>query len=189
MRGMMLPVQFRHDGQIPQIDSIAFPFAGAPGIGIQQLDQSTGTIVLAVVYLNQNAQSVEWLARIYISVDSAPADQSVTAEWVTLTPLQAPTQDSSVIPMATSLDAAPVEPILVPHCCLLAGDFNNDGQVNISDLTDMVGYAFGVDILVPVCFDQIDVNSDSGFNIADITYLVAYIFMNGPAPMCGTTGG
>ena len=72
-------------------------------------------------------------------------------------------------------------------CCNLPGDFNDDGSVDISDLTAMVDFMFGGGPAA-VCADEADVNGDNGIDISDLTYRVDFMFGGGPAPICGTTG-
>lgn len=73
-----------------------------------------------------------------------------------------------------------------PDCCLLRGDMDSDGSVNISDMTYLVGFLFSSG-LGPVCEAHADVNADGSTNITDMTYLVAYLFSGGSGPMpCGT---
>jgi len=71
-------------------------------------------------------------------------------------------------------------------CCLGArGNVNSDldDNVNIADLTYLVGYLFGVGD-PPECFEEANVNGDEmeTVNIADLTYLVAFLFGGGPIP-------
>lgn len=67
-------------------------------------------------------------------------------------------------------------------CCDLAGDTNNDGSINVSDITYFVAYLFnsGADM---DCTEEADVNADDAVNISDLTYLVAYLFTDGAAPV------
>ena len=60
---------------------------------------------------------------------------------------------------------------------------NNDGNVNIADLTYIVAYLFGggPEPIPELCVG--DVNGDGGVNIADLTYIVAYLFGGGTAPV------
>jgi len=71
----------------------------------------------------------------------------------------------------------------------LPGDVNDDGSVNIADLTYLVGYLFRGGP-APCVMNAADCNgSCTGPNIADLTYLVSYLFQGGPAPVCGCLGG
>ena len=72
-------------------------------------------------------------------------------------------------------------------CCDLAGDFNNSGGVDITDLTDVVDFMFGGGP-GPVCFDEADVNDSGALDITDLTDRVDFMFGGGPALICGTTG-
>ncbi len=77
--------------------------------------------------------------------------------------------------------------INISGCCDTAGDANNDGNVNISDVTFLIARIFASGP-APECNDQADGNGDTSVNIADVTFLIARIFAGGPAPVCGTTG-
>ena len=69
-------------------------------------------------------------------------------------------------------------------CCDLAGDFNNSGGLDISDLTAIVDYMF--DGGPPAdCPDEADMNASCTFDISDLTYYVDYMFNAGPVPVCG----
>jgi len=71
----------------------------------------------------------------------------------------------------------------------MPGDVNDDGSVNIADLTYLVGYLFRGGP-APCVMNAADCNgSCTGPNIADLTYLVSYLFQGGPAPVCGCLGG
>ncbi len=74
-----------------------------------------------------------------------------------------------------------------PGCCDLAGDFTNDGSVDITDLTGMVDFMFGGGPPAP-CNDEADINGDNTIDISDLTYRVDFMFGGGPVPVCGTTG-
>jgi len=75
-------------------------------------------------------------------------------------------------------------------CCFgIRGNVNGDfeDKVNISDLTYLTAYLFGVPAgPEPVCPEEGNVNGDftESINISDVTYLVKYLFDNpiGPAP-------
>lgn len=72
-------------------------------------------------------------------------------------------------------------------CCDTAGDADNNGSVNIADVTFLIARIFAGGP-APPCDDEADANGDNKVNIADVTYLIARIFAGGPAPVCGTTG-
>ncbi len=72
-------------------------------------------------------------------------------------------------------------------CCVLAGDADGSGTVNIADATFLIARIFGGG-QAPPCQDAADANGDNTINIADVTYLIQRIFSGGPAPICGTTG-
>ncbi|MFH1686742.1 MAG: M14 family zinc carboxypeptidase [bacterium] len=67
-------------------------------------------------------------------------------------------------------------------CCLVRGDINHDGEINIQDLVGLVNYMFqsGLAALCPM-EAEIDGNG-VGPDIADLVYLVAYMFSSGPPP-------
>lgn len=73
-----------------------------------------------------------------------------------------------------------------PSCCLgIRGNFDNsaDDNIDIIDLTDLVGYIFkGGD--APVCWFEGNIDGDEAeqIGISDLTFIVAYIFKGGPAP-------
>ncbi len=75
-------------------------------------------------------------------------------------------------------------------CCVVPGDYNDDGQFNIADVTSAINSIFCPTAFCPPppCLDQADFNSDGSFNIADVTAMIARIFSGGPPPVCGTTG-
>ena len=72
-------------------------------------------------------------------------------------------------------------------CCNLAGDANNDGSVNIADVTFLIARIFAGGA-VPPCCQEGDANGGGSVNIADVTYLIARIFAGGAAPICGPIG-
>ncbi|UCD94682.1 MAG: hypothetical protein JSU69_01120 [Candidatus Zixiibacteriota bacterium] len=72
-------------------------------------------------------------------------------------------------------------------CCELAGDANDDGAVNLLDVTYIIDWIYK-DGPEPPCFDQADADGRQGGHILDVTYLINYLYKNGPAPVCGTSG-
>ncbi len=72
-------------------------------------------------------------------------------------------------------------------CCNVAGDANNDGIVDISDVVYLISYIFAGG-LSPYCKDEGDANGSNQIDISDVVYLIYYIFGGGTSPKCGTTG-
>lgn len=69
-------------------------------------------------------------------------------------------------------------------CCVLAGDFNSDGTLNIKDLTDHVKWQFK-NASDPSCYSTVDVNNDCTLNIQDLTDRVKFQFKGGAPLKCG----
>ncbi|MBU8934018.1 MAG: FG-GAP repeat protein [candidate division Zixibacteria bacterium] len=67
-------------------------------------------------------------------------------------------------------------------CCLLRGDLDHSGVLNIGDLTYMVAYLFTGGV-PPPCYIEGDIDNNSSINIGDLTYLVAFLFTGGPLPL------
>ena len=65
----------------------------------------------------------------------------------------------------------------------LCGDVNADGEVNIFDVTSLIGYLYlgGIE---PDPLESADVNNDGEINIFDVTHLIGYLYLDGPAPDC-----
>ncbi|MCH9032153.1 MAG: hypothetical protein IIB00_07845, partial [candidate division Zixibacteria bacterium] len=88
------------------------------------------------------------------------------------------------------LDSARARPIpdVIPSqsCCVLRGDTNGDGVVNISDAICVIRYAFcpqGFGCCDFSCLEQADADGGGDVNIGDCIFLVKYIFVAGaPAP-------
>ena len=70
-----------------------------------------------------------------------------------------------------------------PFCCGTAGDADDNGTVNLLDITTLIDYLYG-EGLAPGCYYQGDPNADEMINILDITFLIDYLYQGGPAPAC-----
>ena len=67
-------------------------------------------------------------------------------------------------------------------CCVMRGDINHDGQIDISDIIDLGLYMFNFGPLPP-CPEEANVNGDNlGVDISDLVHRVYYMFGGGPAP-------
>lgn len=63
------------------------------------------------------------------------------------------------------------------------GDPNDDGAVNIIDITMLIQYLY-LGGEAPEFLGSGDVNSSGDVNILDVTYLIAYLYNEGPEPYC-----
>jgi len=184
--GYAFPVRIRIDGQVPVIDSVLFNITLEEGFPIGLADYSihpdSGYMAMGAIYIF-GIRSAEGIATIYITIPSAPYERQVSAIWVKLSPLQAPTPDSSIFPVLDRIYNG-VEPVLTPHCCITAGDANDDGTANIGDAVFLINYVFA-DGSPPPCASQGDANGDGTANVGDAVQLISYIFKSGPAPVCG----
>ena len=70
--------------------------------------------------------------------------------------------------------------IAEPATC---GDVNDDGIVNIFDVTYLIDYLY-MGGPPPPDPQTTDVNNDNVVNIFDITYLITYLYLDGPEPNC-----
>ena len=68
-------------------------------------------------------------------------------------------------------------------CCVppIRGNADGAGEVNVSDLTFLVGYLFQGGP-APGCTEEGDADGSGATNVSDLTYLVAYLFQGGPPP-------
>ena len=78
-------------------------------------------------------------------------------------------------------------PAACVSCCVVPGDANNDGSMNIADVTFLIARIFA-GAAAPPCCEQGDANGSGKVNIADVTYLIARIFAGAAAPICGPAG-
>jgi hypothetical protein len=68
-------------------------------------------------------------------------------------------------------------------CCDKPGDANNNGTVNIQDITYLINYLYKGGPQPP-CLEEGDANGSGLTNIQDITYLINFLYKGGPAPKC-----
>ena len=64
---------------------------------------------------------------------------------------------------------------------LVAGDFDMDGEVDLSDIVRMIVYIFKSGPEHPACDAAIDVSTDGKITAADLLMMVNYIFKGAPA--------
>jgi plastocyanin len=73
--------------------------------------------------------------------------------------------------------------ITVNSCCIKAGDANNNGAVNLLDVTFLINRLFKGGALPP-CPAQADANGNGAVNLLDVTYLINFLFKSASAPIC-----
>jgi hypothetical protein len=64
----------------------------------------------------------------------------------------------------------------------IRGDVNNDGTVNIGDVTYLNNYLYSSGPPPDAPCDRADANDDGAVNIGDMTYLITFIYQQGPVP-------
>jgi hypothetical protein len=69
-------------------------------------------------------------------------------------------------------------------CCVVPGDANHDGRVNVGDVAFNVLFIFKGGKPAD-CKGEADANGDSKVNVGDAVYVINYIFKSGSAPVCG----
>ncbi len=70
-----------------------------------------------------------------------------------------------------------------PYCCAIAGDANNDYNVNILDVVFLINYKYKAGD-EPICLHQGDTNTNTLIDILDIVYLITFKYKSGPPPGC-----
>ena len=64
-----------------------------------------------------------------------------------------------------------------PEDDYIVGDVNNDGVVNVSDVTALIGFVLGNDVVINE--QAADMSGDGILNVADVTQLISYILNGG----------
>ncbi len=187
-----LPISITVNGALAQVDSITFPAAGSVfeggGLGVSSIP-SPGVVSLGLVTVPNGSLSsvaVDVPALIHLSLAASASESVVEVNWETLSPVQAPTQDSSIYPLFLKFSGDEgFVPVLQGTCCIVAGDADDDGSFNVADVTYLIAriLSSGPPITCPSAADS---NADNAVNIADVTFNIARIFSGGPAPVCGS---
>jgi hypothetical protein len=68
-------------------------------------------------------------------------------------------------------------------CCDKPGDANNNGLINIQDVTYLINFLYKGGPASP-CPEEGNANGLSVVNIQDVTYLINFLYKSGPAPKC-----
>lgn len=66
-------------------------------------------------------------------------------------------------------------------CCLLRGDVDHSGAVNVADIIYLVDFFF-FGGPYPPCEAEADITANGAVSISDLTYLIDYLFFGGQAP-------
>jgi hypothetical protein len=66
---------------------------------------------------------------------------------------------------------------------ILAGDANDDGQINVADAVYVINFVFKGGA-PPVPYAAGDANCDTQVNVGDAVYLINFVFKGGPTPNC-----
>jgi hypothetical protein len=69
------------------------------------------------------------------------------------------------------------------NCCNMAGDANNNGSVNVQDVTYNINFLYKSGSR-PQCKPEADANGSGGINVQDVTYLINKLYKGGPNPIC-----
>ncbi len=127
---------------------------------------------------------------VWAPVDSATGTYTMylcDGDWTIIPPCCLPDvndADSALVTIAEapSDTTKTVDFVYSTGCCLLRGDVEHSGAINIADLTYLVAVLFqgGPE---PPCFEESDVDSSGDRNVSDLTYLVAKLFQGGPDPL------
>lgn len=180
-----LPLRVRVGNEIPQIDT-AFLFPNA--FRDYSVDSSSGIIAVGAAGVKSDMilPGKTDIVTISLSFSPSPGHREISLEWVTLSPIQAPTPDSSLYPLLILANGNTLFPV-IPDCCRTPGDADFSGTTNIADVTFLIARIFASGP-GPACQNQADANADNKINISDVTFLIARVFAGGPAPQCGNAG-
>lgn len=88
----------------------------------------------------------------------------------------------NVIYVANGLTRTVFRLLLAPALEFVRGDANEDGSVNVADVSFIAGYLFVPASPVPGCLDAADTNDDGNVDISDATYLLFDLFVPGSPP-------
>jgi len=184
---VQLPFRLRIGELIPKIDSIQFPFSWH---NIGRVDTANGELALFVYHVFSSpikpleVGKKNHLASVFVSFHPSAAERTLTVDWTTLSPIQAPTPDSSIMPALffTREDGAGVfAPSKRSYIC---GDVDFSGGLpDIADLTFLIDHLF---INFPPLVTTLSGNIDGvgGVDISDLTLLIDHLFINFPKIGC-----
>jgi hypothetical protein len=147
----------------------------------------SGIVVLGALDFGEVAPGEEDVARVYLTVPPAPEARQVEVQWTQIVPEQSPTDDSTVIPLIAYYCGGGSIPYLDYTCCIVAGDIDYNGTLNIADAVFRINWTFKGGP-APACCDAADANYNGAVGIDDAVYIINHIFKGGPGPVCGSAG-
>lgn len=191
---VQLPMRLRIGEIIPNIDSIlttgsSFNFGRIDtGNGEFAIFMASGGFSVPLFDLEVGKQNR--LATVYLSFPPAAIKRTLSIDWTVLSPIQAPTQDSTIFPAVffTRKDGAGV--FTPSKRSFICGDVDGSGgQPDIADLTFLIDHLF---INFPPLGNPLTGNVDgsqngdgsSNVDIADLTFLIDHLFINFPQIGC-----
>ena len=121
--------------------------------------------------------------RLFFAPPSAPSLPSPTLDTATVSVMSHGQYNVSFTSTFGAYSAVGGSSTIGLICCLVPGDADNGGSVDIGDATFIVKYIFQSGD-TPPCLEQADAGGGGDVNIGDATYIVKYIFANGPTPVC-----
>ena len=98
------------------------------------------------------------------------------------------TGDGQLMAADAAYDGLSVIPTIIqgssiPDCCILPGNMNGDGQIDVTDLTYTVDYLFGGGP-PPPCMLEANIDGLGALmDVSDLVYLVDYLFRGGQPPV------
>jgi len=73
--------------------------------------------------------------------------------------------------------------VLLENVQMFCGDANDDGAINILDITYLLNYLYHSGP-APSDLPNADADGNGAVNILDVTYLINYLYKSGPEPSC-----
>jgi len=143
-------------------------------------------LVAAFQILNKYGGCMEWSIDEDISwltlVDSAGDAPYLVSFFVEPVGLDSGLYTDSLFVIASEAGNSPKKVMLNLRIWLLRGDVNNDGLIDIGDVTCFIKYLFMGGGGPEPAYIVGDVNCDGVVDIGDLTYLIKYLFEGGPIP-------
>ena len=127
-------------------------------------------------------QSEGLIATLWIRIPAGISGQTINIDSTFVGPagdfIFSPLSGGTIIP--GYVDCGTEDITIVDYIC---GDVNDDGDVNIFDITFLIDYLYrgGPPPNHP---NAADINNDGAVNIFDITGLIDYLYRDGPEPDC-----